>query len=179
MNFGRATHFTDKETSQTRTRKLNDLVSSVYRIFQELVPSSSSSASKSVFGHTSEMPDKFGLNKDHDKRYMTRAELNAWLVTALGGFGVIRITNSDSPYTVETGINAPHNIFCDTDGGAITVNLPAIVNEQYKIMNTGTSANNVTLTPNGTDLLLGFNANQTIADQASLMLNGETTEGWA
>ena len=53
-----------------------------------------------------------------------------------------RITEADSPYTA---LVTDHHIFCDTDGGDITVNLPAgIDGTQYIIYNTGSSGNTLT-----------------------------------
>jgi hypothetical protein len=84
----------------------------------------------------------------------------------------------DSPYTV---LDSDHEIFCDTDGGAITVNLPAGVDgTKYIIHNVGTTGNVVTLTPDGSDLLFGENSNYTILDRGDdEQITYETTEGWA
>ena len=80
----------------------------------------------------------------------------------------------------DTTLNANHrNIFADTDGGAITVTLPAgITGTYYRIANTGTSENAVTLTPNGAELLLGENSNYTLLDGDVLIIVFEETEGW-
>jgi|2_EtaG_2_1085320.scaffolds.fasta_scaffold07705_2 hypothetical protein len=87
-----------------------------------------------------------------------------------------RIDDGDSPYTV---LSTDHNIFCDTDGGVITANLPAGVNgTYYRIINVGTSSNNLTLAPNGAELLLGVNSNSVLTDGESLIVVYETTEGW-
>jgi len=84
-----------------------------------------------------------------------------------------RVTNT---YVV---LGSDYAVFCDTDGGAFTATLPAGVDGQtYKIINCGTSANNLTLAPNGAELLIGVNANLTLADGESLILTYETSEGW-
>ena len=70
-------------------------------------------------------------------------------------------------------------VYCDTDGGAITVTLPAGDNGRtYRVINTGSSGNDVTLTPNGSELLNGFNASETLIDAENLLITFETTEGW-
>jgi hypothetical protein len=85
-----------------------------------------------------------------------------------------RVTTS--PYTIGAD---EEMIFVDTDGGAITVNLPAGVDGRtYKIVNTGSSGNAVTLTPNGAELLLGLNLSATMLDGDALIITYETAEGW-
>lgn len=89
-----------------------------------------------------------------------------------------RLTNADSPYTVLATDNA---IFCDTDAGAITVNLPVGVNEKpYKVINSGTSGNDVTLNPNGTEQIYksGAGTGITLIDLEIANLHFETTEHW-
>lgn len=72
-----------------------------------------------------------------------------------------------------------HKVFVDTDGGAITITLPAGVNgTEYVVYNTGSSGNNLTLTPNGAELLLGANSNFTVRDGEVEVLTFENTEGW-
>ena len=82
--------------------------------------------------------------------------------------------------TANTTLDATHhNVFCDTDGGAFTVTLPAGEDgREYRIINTGGSANNVTITPDGTELILGANSSITITDGVARRLVYETTEGW-
>lgn len=89
---------------------------------------------------------------------------------------ITRITVLDSPYTV---LNTDRSIYADTDGGAITVLLPDGINEvKYTVKNCGSSGNDVTLTPNGTDLLFGVNASETVFDSEVLDIQYEDTEGW-
>ena len=81
-----------------------------------------------------------------------------------------------SPYTI---LATDDSIYVDTDGGVITVNLPVGVNSaSYRIINVGSSTNNVTVVPNGSELLLGANSTQTITDSNILTITYETTEGW-
>jgi hypothetical protein len=76
--------------------------------------------------------------------------------------------------------NTHHEVFCDTDGGAFAVTLPAGVDGRtYTIKNVGTSGNTVTLSPDGTDLLFGENSDYIILDRGDdEQITYETTEGW-
>ena len=87
-----------------------------------------------------------------------------------------RIINTDSPYNI---LATDHVIFADTNGGAITINLPAgIDGRHYKIINVGSSGNDITLVPDGSDKIFGVNANQTLHDAEIFNLDFETIEGW-
>jgi hypothetical protein len=70
-----------------------------------------------------------------------------------GGYGQT-ITVSDSPYTQQAGDSV---LFCDVSGGAITINLLAasIFGAQLSIKVKGTATNQVTVTPNGSDVIDG------------------------
>lgn len=87
--------------------------------------------------------------------------------------GTTRVTGA-------TTLNATHHIIIgDTDGGAFTITLPTGVDgTNYKISNVGSSSNALTLVPDGTELLVGDNANFDILDGETLDLHYETTEGW-
>jgi len=92
------------------------------------------------------------------------------------GPNTTRITSVDSPYTM---LSNDEELFCDTDGGAITVNLLAGVNrKRHRVINCGSSGNDVTLTPDGAELLKGVNGNQTLSDIEDLNITYETTKGW-
>ncbi|ANS05707.1 hypothetical protein [uncultured Mediterranean phage] len=95
-------------------------------------------------------------------------------IVALDGYEIVlRVTGNT---TLDTSHN---NVFCDTDGGAITITLPAgIVSKRYRIVNTGSAANDVTITPDGAELLIGANSSFTLGDDESLIIVYETTEGW-
>ncbi|KKK57260.1 hypothetical protein LCGC14_3056250 [marine sediment metagenome] len=72
-----------------------------------------------------------------------------------------------------------HNVFCDTDGGPITITLPAGVDgTHYRIINTGSSANDVTVTPDGAEDILGANSSVVLVDGNVLVVVFESTEGW-
>lgn len=67
----------------------------------------------------------------------------------------------------------------NTDGSAITLTLPVgIANRSYKIVNTGTSTNSLTLTPNGAELLIGVNSSFTLNDGESLIIAYNAVDGW-
>ena len=104
-----------------------------------------------------------------------------------GSTQIIGVLQSDSGRIKKTvRITGNYNIlpsdsviFCDTDGGAFVVNLPAIIDgTHYKIKNTGTSGNDVTLTPDGTDKLFGVNASEPVHDGEVFDIEPEMTEGW-
>lgn len=85
-----------------------------------------------------------------------------------------RITSG--PYTA---LATDHNIYVDTDSAAITVNLPAgVAGTEYRIINCGSSGNNVTIAPNGAELLLGANSSVGLTDGNVLIVVYESTEGW-
>ena len=87
---------------------------------------------------------------------------------------VLNTTRVTSDYTALT---TDYTIFCDTDGGAITITLPEGDDGQtFRIVNTG--SNLVTITPDGTELLVGVNSNFTLFADEALIVTFETTEGW-
>ena len=89
---------------------------------------------------------------------------------------ITRIDSAASPYTL---LASDHVLFVDTDGGAVTVNLPAgVLDTEHRVVNVGTSANNVTLTPSGAELLYGVAGTFAITDGLEARLGYETTEGW-
>jgi hypothetical protein len=69
-----------------------------------------------------------------------------------------------------------HEVFCDTDGGAFTVTLPATpVGQTYRITNSGN--NNLTVGRNG-NTIKGSATDATIPSGDTLILTWEPTEGW-
>jgi len=73
-----------------------------------------------------------------------------------------------------------HHVFCDTDSADIAITLPAgVADTEYRVCNTGTSGNKVTITPDGSELLIGENSAFTLNDGESLIVAYEATEGWA
>lgn len=122
----------------------------------------------SVNGHTSAIPDRLGINPDHDLRYVTRSEVKYW--------DTKRLVAADSPYTATLYDEV---IFCDTDTGPITVNLPAGKNGLgYRIINCGSSGNDVSVVPDGSELIDGINGSKTLSDGSVVDLCYESTEGW-
>ena len=96
-------------------------------------------------------------------------------LTTTGG----RIVNTTRITSNTTLNNTHHNIFCDTDSGSFTVTLPAGVDgTYYRIINTGSSGNTITLTPNGSEKLLGINSSILLLDGNILIIVFETTEHW-
>lgn len=88
----------------------------------------------------------------------------------------VRITSADSPYIM---ISTLISVFCDTDGGAIALTLPeGIANKKVRIINCGSSGNDVTVTPYGSELLTGANDSRTLSDKSIINLEYDTTEGW-
>lgn len=87
-----------------------------------------------------------------------------------------RITAADSPYTV---LHSDEIIFADSDGGAITINLLAGVEGKYhKIINVGTSGNNVTVFPDGTEQLFGGGGSFGLIDSEIIATHYNSVEGW-
>ena len=83
---------------------------------------------------------------------------------------------TDTPYNVGA---FDSDIFCDTDGNAILVNLPVGTNgRKLRIINCGTSDNDVTVAPNGSELLTGVNESSPLGDKSVIILTYEPTEGW-
>lgn len=71
------------------------------------------------------------------------------------------------------------NVFANTDSAAVAITLPAGVDgTYYRIVNTGTSGNNVTITPDGTENLLGANSSFTLFDAEALIIVFSTDDGW-
>ena len=85
-------------------------------------------------------------------------------------------THVTGAYTV---VSDDDIIMGDTDGGSFTVTLPVgIDGELYKIANTGTSSNTLTIAPYSSELLIGVNSNLTLADGERQILAYDSTEGW-
>ena len=86
------------------------------------------------------------------------------------------IDDTDSPYTV---LGSDHEIFVDTDTAAVTVNLPAgVAGTNYRIINCGTSGNDMTIAPNGLENLTGANASRTASDGTVIILTYNASKGW-
>ena len=82
--------------------------------------------------------------------------------------------------TSDTTINnTAYHWLGNTDGGGFTYILPAGTDgEQYRIVNIGTSGNTLTITPNGSEKLLGVNSSDTLSDGESLVIVYDNIDGW-
>lgn len=155
----------------------------------------------SLYTHSSKMPDTSGSNPDHDRRYIPRAHTvtedsiqkfngtkltdsllsdDGSAITSDGGrvCNTTRIIDTDSPYDA---LATDHVIFADTDGGAITINLPAGVDgTHYRIINCGSSGNDVSVDPDGTEQVRAGGAGTAYAltDGNILDIYYDSTEGW-
>ena len=91
-----------------------------------------------------------------------------------GGGRVVKTNRITGNTTLDTTY---HNVFCDTDGGAFTVTLPAspVDGQTYRIINCG--SNNLTIDENGKSLL-GSVTTLTVIPSEVMILTYETTEGW-
>ncbi len=85
-------------------------------------------------------------------------------------------------YTTTQTLNADdHIVYCDTDGGAWTLTLPAGTEGQhFKIINCGSSGNTLTVDPDGTEQLYGAGAGvaSTLSDGEIINIHYQSTEGW-
>ncbi len=140
-----------------------------------------------IFGTEATLPNGFcaiiddaGVGTVIRLCYVVNSNWNCVRIT-VGGIAitnVIRITNAESPYTV---LATDEVVFADTDGGVITVNLPAGFNGRHlKIINTGSSGNDATVDPNGTEELFGGGAGVPFAlvDAENIDIHWETIENW-
>jgi hypothetical protein len=86
---------------------------------------------------------------------------------------IVKTTRLTANTTLDT---THHEVFCDTDGGAFTVTLPATpVGQTYRITNTG--SNTLTLGRNG-NTIKGSATDAIIPSGDTLILTWEPTEGW-
>jgi hypothetical protein len=86
---------------------------------------------------------------------------------------------SESPYNVQL---VDSIIFCDTDAADIVVNLYSVISgAMLRVVNTGSSGNDVIITPYSTELLVGENAVDYVFDGEVLDLAGDANDdpgGW-
>lgn len=81
-----------------------------------------------------------------------------------------------SPYTPSS---TDEELFIDTNAIPITITLPAgIDGTNYRMINIGSSGNDVTLVANGTEKLFGEVASEKITDSEVLLMTFQTNEGW-
>jgi len=92
------------------------------------------------------------------------------------------LKSTSTRITTNTSLASTYNeVFCDTDGGALTVTLPAgVIGRHYRIINCGSGGNDVTVTPATGEQIKGAGADvsQTISDGEVMILTFETTEEW-
>ena len=90
-----------------------------------------------------------------------------------------RIYNTTRATTTYQILVTDHVVFCNTDASAWTATLPAGAEGQtLRVINSGSSGNDLTLAPDGAEHLLGANSNFTLRDGESLMLTYNATDGW-
>ncbi len=90
-----------------------------------------------------------------------------------------RIKNTTRYTTTQTIPVTDHIVFANTDGGAYTATLPAgVEGATHKIINSGSSSNNLTIAPNGSEHLLGINSNFVLADAETLDITYSGVDGW-
>lgn len=86
------------------------------------------------------------------------------------------IDGNDTPYQLLSSDNV---LFCDTDNKAMTVLLPLGVDgKEYRIVNTGSTAKDVTLLPKDLELLLGLNSSVALTPGDVLIIVFRTKTGW-
>jgi len=91
-------------------------------------------------------------------------------------YGVYRgLARKTANYTLT---DADHVVFFNSTTLTLVATLPAggTSGKEFRIVNTGTQ--NLTITPNGTDKLLGVNASYTLAPGNALIIHWEGTDGW-
>ena len=72
-----------------------------------------------------------------------------------------------------------HNVFVNTDSADVTITLPAgVAGTEYRIVNVGTATNNVAITPDGSEDLIGANINWNLFDSEALIIVYDTARGW-
>jgi len=81
--------------------------------------------------------------------------------------------------TTYTATEEDHVVYCDTDGGAFTITLPAapLNGATLRIINCGSSGNNLTVGRNS-KTIRGAAADSILTDGQILELTYETTEQW-
>ena len=95
----------------------------------------------------------------------------------LDNVNAVVVTDPTSPYTVE---NENEIIFITTTT-AFIVNLKKLLNgRRCRVINMPASTANVSLTPNGADLLYGVNASDTIlpGEARDVDSNSDSSKGW-
>ena len=99
-----------------------------------------------------------------------------WILYYIDGSLIGSIQRSTTTATIDS---TSYQWNCNTDSAGFTCTLPAgVQGQQYKIVNTGTSGNTLTVAPDGTENLIGANSNFTLQDGESLIIGYDATDGW-
>jgi hypothetical protein len=106
-----------------------------------------------------------------------------WAATMGGeageGGGSGRIKNTTRITGTSTISVLDYVLFCNTDAGAYTATLPAgAQGQEYRVINSGTSGNNLTLAPDGAEHLLGENSGFLISDAEVMIITFDESDGW-
>jgi len=89
------------------------------------------------------------------------------------------LANTTRVTTTYTILVTDYIVLGNTDGGAFTETLPAgVQNQTFRIINSGSSGNNLTLAPDGSEHLIGVNSNFVLTDGEVLEITYDTTDGW-
>jgi len=101
--------------------------------------------------------------------------LNGILIIT-GGIRYTTTVVTDATYTV---LSTDNIIFCDTDLNAITANLPAgLGGRHYKLINCGSSGNDLTVQPDGLEELYGTVIGSVLSDGEVIDIHFSSTQGW-
>lgn len=160
----------DRKFSQTWLRWFG----SVYRNIEETL----STGVTSVNGKTGVVT----LNLD-DLGDVSAGAPSTGDILSFNGSWINKSYNSLAPKIRNTSnttiTNAYYHYFGNTDGGSFTYTLPAGVDgESYRIVNTGTSGNDLIVSPDGSENLLGANTTFNLRDGKALILIYDTNDGW-
>ena len=92
-------------------------------------------------------------------------------------FGRIKtVTRQTTTYTI---LVTDSVVFGNTDSAGFTATLPAGVSGQtFKVINSGSSGNTLTVTPDGSEDLLGVNSSFSLFDGEALNITFDSTDGW-
>ena len=90
-----------------------------------------------------------------------------------------RIKNTTRYTTTQTIPVTDEVVFCNTDAGGWEATLSAgVEGATQKIINSGSSGNLLTLTPDGTEHLIGVNSSFLLYDGETLELTWNADDGW-
>lgn len=86
------------------------------------------------------------------------------------------VTRQTTTYTI---LVTDSVVFGNTDSAGFTATLPAGVSGQtFKVINSGSSGNILTVTPDGSEDLLGVNSSFSLFDGEALDITFDSTDGW-